>query len=62
MLPFWLTSDLKVEDPHNQENGEQPYHDRTHDAVGRASASEQLTDNTDHGCNQDPNEHLCERD
>jgi hypothetical protein len=51
---------MKVEDPHNQKNGEESDKDRTDDAVGRTPTSEQFTNHTDQGCNNDPNEHLRE--
>jgi len=54
----WFTSDLKVEDPNDQKNGQYSYNDRTHDAIGRTPSSEQFTYNTDQGSNKDPNEYL----
>jgi len=62
IFQFWFTRDLKVEYPHNQKNGEYSYNDRTYDAVGRTPSSEHFTNHTDQGSNNDPNEHLRERD
>jgi hypothetical protein len=51
-----------LEDVNDQENGEQPKKNGTQDPFGRTATSDQLTKKTNHCCNNNPNEHLRQRD
>jgi hypothetical protein len=55
-----FTCNMKVEDPHQQKNGEESDNNCTYDAIGRTPTSEQFTHHTNYCGNYDPNEHLHE--
>jgi len=52
----WLSSEVEVENSYDQKNGEQAENDSAYKAIRCTPTSQQLTNNANEGCNENPDE------